>query len=718
MRLAPVLTIAKKELREIARDRRTLLLMIGLPVLVYPLMMIGMSKLQETQSEAQEARRSIVAVWGAVPGSLDAELRADTQVEVKSDLGLSDTLRAALQAGTVTPAPAISPPEDNERPTTARNRRQARASREADNPVLAAARSVVTGRLADAVVVAWPGLDRAVGAEGAGQLTVYFDSVREESATALDRLDRALEAYRTRAVAGRIDARDLPRGFASVFELLRRDVAPPSRQAGRILGSFLPFLLISLSLFGGFYPAVDLTAGEKERGTLQTLLCAPLRPIEIVTGKFLAVWAVALGTALVNVFSLGLTVARLLGSADMSVPVSAYALTAAMLVPVTLTTAALFIAVAVFARDFKDGQNFLTPVYMLLVIPAGATMLPGVELNAWTAFVPIVNIALLVKALLIGEWRGNLVFLSLLSSAAFAVVAMLLAVRVFEREQVLLGGRESARSLLGLERRNGGRPSPALAVTMFAIVLVLAFYGSLLLEKRGLLVQLLATQYVFFLAPALLVVLGLGFSPAMTFRWRLPHWHGVLGAVLIGVGAWTVVSAVVVLLAPPPDSLVKALGRLLMLGDRPMPLWVILLAVAVTPAFCEELFFRGLVMSGLAGLGRVAAISVSALLFAVAHASIYRLLPTLLLGLVLGYVAWKTGSILCSMIVHALNNGVAATLTVVPALARATGLDQGRSIPPRLLLLGAVVTALGLWMVARLPHPPDERVPRGSTIQP
>jgi sodium transport system permease protein len=718
MRLAPVLTIAKKELREIARDRRTLLLMIGLPVLVYPLMMIGMSKLQETQSEAQEARRSIVAVWGAVPGSLDAELRADTQVEVKSDLGLPDTLRAALQAGTVTPAPAISPPEDNERPTTARNRRQARAWREADNPVLAAARSVVTGRLADAVVVAWPGLDRAAGAEGAGQLTVYFDSVREESATALDRLDRALEAYRTRAVAGRIDARDLPRGFASVFELLRRDVAPPSRQAGRILGSFLPFLLISLSLFGGFYPAVDLTAGEKERGTLQTLLCAPLRPIEIVTGKFLAVWAVALGTALVNVFSLGLTVARLLGSADMSVPVSAYALTAAMLVPVTLTTAALFIAVAVFARDFKDGQNFLTPVYMLLVIPAGATMLPGVELNAWTAFVPIVNIALLVKALLIGEWRGNLVFLSLLSSAAFAVVAMLLAVRVFEREQVLLGGRESARSLLGLERRNGGRPSPALAVTMFAIVLVLAFYGSLLLEKRGLLVQLLATQYVFFLAPALLVVLGLGFSPAMTFRWRLPHWHGALGAVLIGVGAWTVVSAVVVLLAPPPDSLVKALGRLLMLGDRPMPLWVILLAVAVTPAFCEELFFRGLVMSGLAGLGRVAAISVSALLFAVAHASIYRLLPTLLLGLVLGYVAWKTGSILCSMIVHALNNGVAATLTVVPALARATGLDQGRSIPPRLLLLGAVVTALGLWMVARLPHPPDERVPRGSTIQP
>jgi sodium transport system permease protein len=502
-------------------------------------------------------------------------------------------------------------------------------------------------------------------------------------------------------VQARQDARGLPGGFSSVFELSQRDVAAPARQAGRILGSFLPFLLISLSLFGGFYPAVDLTAGEKERGTLQTLLCAPLRPIEIVTGKFLAVWAVALGTALINVISLGFTVARLLHSADLTVPLSAYALTAAMLVPVTLTTAALFIAVAVFARDFKDGQNFLTPVYMLLVIPAGATMLPGVELNAWTAFVPIVNIALLVKALLIGDWRGDLVFLALLSSAAFAVVSMLLAVRVFEREQVLLGGRESARRLLGLERRDGGRPTPPVAVTPFAIVLVLAFYGSLLLETHGILVQLLTTQYAFFLAPALVSVLALGFSPRLTFRLRLPDWRGLAGSVLLGLAAWTVVSAAVVLLAPPPDSLVKAMQRLLMLGDRPMPLWLVLLAVAATPAICEELFFRGLVMSGFASLGRVGAVSLSALLFALAHASIYRLLPTLLLGLLLGYVAWRTGSIVCSMVVHALNNGLLATFTVMPTLARGLGFDQGATIPMRVVIVGALVTAGGLWLVHR-----------------
>jgi sodium transport system permease protein len=592
-----------------------------------------------------------------------------------------------------------------------------RTDRERDNPVLALARSLVTSRRADAVLVAWPGLDRALAGEDAGQLTIYFDSVREESAAAAERLESALQAYRDRVVGTRRDARGLPPGFTQAFELLRRDVAPPARQAGRILGAFLPFLLISLSLFGGFYPAVELTAGEKERGTLQTLLCAPLRPIEIVAGKFLAVWVVSLVTALVNVASLGLTVARLLRSTSLTIPSAALGLTALMLVPITLTTAALFIAVAVFARDFKDGQNFLTPVYMLLVVPAGATMLPGVELNAWTAFVPVVNIALLVKALLVGEWHADLVFLTLLSSAAFAALAMLLAVRVFEREQVLLGGRDTARGLLGLERRRGGRPTAALAIVMFAVVMVAAFYGSLLLEQRGVLVQLLSVQYLFFLAPALLVVFGLGFSPHATLSLRAPGWQALAAATLLGAASWTVVSAVVVQLAPPPDSLVKAMQRLLMLGDQPMPLWLVLFAVALTPAVCEELFFRGLVMSGMGSLGRWWAIALSALLFAVAHASIYRLLPTLLLGLVLGYTVWKSGSILCGMVVHALNNGIMAALTLTPALATRLGFTNDVAVPPRLLALGALMTAAGLWLLARLPdrtRNATERVPPPS----
>jgi sodium transport system permease protein len=412
------------------------------------------------------------------------------------------------------------------------------------------------------------------------------------------------------------------------------------------------------------------------------------------------VWAVALTTAFVNISSLALTTARLLRSSSMTVPAESYLLTAAMLVPITFITAALFIAVAVFARDFKDGQNFLTPVYMALVLPAGATMLPGVELNAWTAFVPIVNIALLVKSALIGEWRPDLVFLTLLSSAAFAALAMLLAVRVFEREQVLLGGRDSARGLLGLDRRAGGLPSPPVAVTTFALVMVLAFYASLLLEGRGLLTSLLSVQYGFFLLPALLVVLGLGYSARDTFSLRAPSAVAVVAAVLIGVSAWIGVGGLVMRVAPPPDSLVKALERVLMLDDTQRPLWVLWLAIAVTPAICEELFFRGLVMSGLRGLGAAGAIGVSAVLFALAHASIYRLLPTLALGLILGYVVWRSGSIVAGMIVHALNNGLIASATHAPDLLKRLGVGAD-AVPVPLMVAGLAVTGLGLALITR-----------------
>jgi sodium transport system permease protein len=704
----PILTIAKKELREIVRDRRTLILMVGLPVIVYPLMMIGLTKIQRSRTDATEARQSIVAVWGTLPQELDGALRANGSLTLRSALGLPGPLDRGLREGRVRPPP-VAPAEREQ----GRRRDRDRASRgegEAGHPVLAAARTAVASRRADAVLVAWPGLEDAISEGRLGRLSIYFDSVSDDSRSARDRLDEALAGYRRQLLERRESSRQLPRGFVAGLDVLGHDVALPARQAGRVLGAFLPFLLISLSLFGGFYPAVDLTAGEKERGTLQTLLCAPLWPHEIVLGKFLAVWAVSLTTAFINVTSLALAVARVLRSSDLAVPVSAYFLTAGMLFPVTLTTAALFIAVAVFARDFKDGQNFLTPVYFMLILPAGATMLPGVELNRWTAFVPIVNIALLVKALLVGEWRTNLVFLTLLSSAAFGALAMLLSVRVFEREQVLLGGRDSVRGLFGLERRGGGLPTPTLSVVTFAIVLVGAFYGSLLLEGRSLLASLLVVQYGFFLLPALAVVLGLGFSPRPTFLLRRPPLGGVVAAALLGASAWTVITLIVFNVAPPPDSLVKAMERLLMLGDRPMPLWMALLAVALTPAICEEVFFRGLVMNGLRSLGMAPAIGISALLFAAAHASVYRLLPTLLLGIVLGYVAWKTGSILASMIVHALNNGIIAAMTQSQELVAWLGIGS-TTVPTWLTVGGAAATLIGLWLLWRLPHPATENAP-------
>jgi sodium transport system permease protein len=147
-----------------------------------------------------------------------------------------------------------------------------------------------------------------------------------------------------------------------------------------------------------------------------------------------------------------------------------------------------------------------------------------------------------------------------------------------------------------------------------------------------------------------------------TFSLRWPYWRSLLGACLIGLTASAAVAGIVSRLAPPPDSALHEMEELFQLGDKPAPLWNLWLVLAVTPALCEETFFRGLMLSGLRRWGAPTAIIITALLFGLLHGSIYRLLPTFLLGLVLGYAVWRSGSLYCSIVIHALNNGLIATL--------------------------------------------------------
>jgi sodium transport system permease protein len=125
--------------------------------------------------------------------------------------------------------------------------------------------------------------------------------------------------------------------------------------------------------------------------------------------------------------------------------------------------------------------------------------------------------------------------------------------------------------------------------------------------------------------------------------------------------------------------------------------------VAITPALCEETLFRGVILSGFRRMGPWPAILISALLFGLAHASIYRLLPTLALGVVLGYAAWRSGSIYCSILIHALNNGLIATLVHYLARNHQTGLDDLTMVPWSITLAAAAVMAAGLALLRAAP---------------
>lgn len=704
MRLAIVRTILFKELRETLRDRRTVLMTVGLPVLLYPLVILAFTRIAESGEDAIAADRSVVAVWGEVPAPVQAALTAATDLNLQPWGEVPDEVRAGLAAGRLSRLDATAA---SSAPRLRGNREKGPREVEPENPVLTAARAVVAGRKVHAVIVAWPDTATAFANGTAVPLTVYYDSVRRDSSVAHERVTTALDDARSRIVDERQKTRGLPEGFAAGLAVQSRNTSSAERRSGQLLGSILPYILLTLSVLGGMYAAIDLTAGEKERGTMQTLLCAPITSAEIVLAKFLTVWLLSLLSLVANLVSLSMTVSRLLPADLPGIGAGNLLLALAVLLPVTLTSSALFLACASFARDFRDGQTMLTPIYMAVALPAGVVGLPTIELNAWTAFVPIVNVTLLVKALFLREAGAELVFLTLLSACLYAAVAIAGAVHVFHRETVLVGEKTSLRTIFERGGGTGGVPGIGFVLSAFAALLVVQFYGGLSLRGWSIPWLLLTLQVGGFLLPVLGLVGLFGFDWRRTLALRRPPVTAVLCALVLGTTAWLFAGGVVARLLPPPESLTRAMERFIQLGDQPMPLWVVWLVIGVTPGICEELVFRGLIFSGLRRLGPWPAVLLSALLFGLAHASIYRLLPTFVLGVLLGILRWRSGSILPGMVMHALNNALIGTLAQRPELAAWFGLPAGGGVMPLGPVLTGTAVMIGALGVLKLTTPAD-----------
>lgn len=687
MRFPIVRAIFLKEIRETLRDRRTLVFMLGLPLLLYPGMIIGMSKFQDSLDEQSRDRTARLTIWGEAPAELVAELKA-RNFEVQLD--------PAQKIGN--DLPVFEPIPDTDTREGAKKAEEARAAIDV-HPLAIAARPGILARKTDLILAIWPQKPDS----GLQNMAILFDSVRQDSSKARTRLDRALADYRKQLVDRREAEKGLAKGFSQGVDIKSRDVAPKSRRSGFGIGMMLPFMLLAISATAGFYRAVDTTAGEKERNTMQTLLCAPVRPIEIVAGKFAAISVITMVAAAANIASLGLTfnsVSRSMAGGGLTLSGWHYLVVFLTLVPVTLLTSALFLAVGVFAKDFRDGQNLLTPVMMLTMMPAAITMLPGVESNAYTMMAPCVNVALLIKALLVGEARPDQIFITVVSSAAYAMLALSFAARVFERESLLTGGKDTFRGLFGLEEKHR-EVTPSLAFFSFCVVLVLIFYGNVL-PQMSMEKLLLLIQFGLILLPTLLIVKSLRLPLAETLSIRWPGFRPIVAGVLIGASCWTVGSTLLRLL-PPPESLQKAMQKVLLLDKPDPPLAMVLLLIAVAPGICEELFFRGLVQGGFRRMGMWTAILVTALLFGVAHGSIYRMMPVTLLGVVVGYLAWQSRSVIPCMFAHAINNGIAALLVSYPPLREYAAKQKMLFLPLEWSAAGAVVLAIGLWL-ARQPQ--------------
>lgn len=401
MSLRNIGIVYRKELTEALRDRRTLITTFLVPLLMIPVLGTGFTGVMSAVIGSAKKEKARVAVIGGgdSPAVVDA-LKQNPKLNVLQAPGdwqnqvVEKKIRAAIEI----------PPHFQE--------------------------------------------NLAKGQAGTIKINVYGGELKSEMAAS--NAESALKEYRDSIATERLAANHLSAELLKPFDVKRQNIAPPEKTAGAILGGIIAYLLILMCLQGAMHPAIDLTAGEKERGTMETILSSPVSRTHLVLGKFLLVVTASLITAILLLFSVSVssTVLQKSGAlnqmADDGEPVPQLALKPAaigsvviMTVPLSVLFSAGLITIALFAKSHKEAQSYIAPLMFLVVIPAIAAMLPGVDLTPKLAIVPLLNVSLLCKELVTGEYHWNYIIIIFASTCVYAAGALYLAVKMFQRESVL-----------------------------------------------------------------------------------------------------------------------------------------------------------------------------------------------------------------------------------------------------------------------------------------
>jgi sodium transport system permease protein len=399
MNLRNIGVVYRKELREALRDRRTLISSLLVPLIIFPLLTAGLGAvISALVGKAKEEVPAVMILGGDDSPGILAELRGSSKIKIVptrpnwKDQIVNKEVRAAVEI------PA--------------------------------------------------GFQDAVARQEPATLLIHNYEGDLKSSIATDNVQKSLEKYRDRIVHDNLSARSVPDSALKPFEIKEHNVAPPEKVGGAAFGGVIGYMVILLCLVGSMYPAMDLTAGEKERGTMETILSSPISRVDLVFGKFFLVLTTALVTAGLSVTSMGVSFAVLEhlhafdkageDAAQMQLHIGLTTVLSIfiMVLPIAVLFAAGLMTVALFAKSYKEAQSYISPLMFVVIIPAVAAMLP-IDLDAKLALVPILNASLLCKELVTGTYHWNFIAIIFLSTCVYAGVALFLAVKMFQREDVL-----------------------------------------------------------------------------------------------------------------------------------------------------------------------------------------------------------------------------------------------------------------------------------------
>jgi len=663
LNLPHVSAVFRKELRETLRDRRTLTVMFLFPLVVYPLVSLLMAEVMAGKQATDEARTSHVALVDPDPVSratLTALLnKKGTGIEVTRDVSLAHATGLDVSNNLIDAVVEVAPEKTTDK---------AKADAARGNAPL--------------------------------PVRIVYDETRPVSDQAHDRVTKALAGV-------------LPNGCFQSYAVTGASLATKTKVGGYVLSKILPLIVVIMTMLGAFYPAIDITAGERERGTLETLLSSPVQRFDLMTGKVIAVAALSLLTGVLNIVSMSLTVAEgarlAAGTPILAIPWPRAAATLLIVVPAAFLFGSVMVAIGAMARSFKEAQTLLMPVYLLCFTPSLVAGMADFRLTGLTMLVPGTNLTLLARDLMLGEAHLLPTVIVLASTIGFGAVALAFAARLYDSERLLASTDADLVSLSAWLRHLVSRPaapgspevagaqpvppSAGQAVSLFGVAFVLWFFAFTWLQRWSLIPGLMISQWGGFL--------GLVWVYARLCRrplgdvlvFRRPPPTALAGAALVGLSGWIILGVLADKVIPPPREVVENIRNLIHPPGESRSLALSVFALAVTPAVCEEALFRGAILQG---LRRQFTVPVSCLLtgilFGIMHGDVWRFVPTTILGVLLSWVALTSGSIIPSMLVHVLNNGVLIVLGYYGLDQAGDHLSGGATI---FILGAAVVFMLG-----------------------
>jgi len=390
-----IATVFKKEMIDTLRDRRALVLMIVLPLLLFPTIfkvMVSVEKRQAAKAEAKKLRVACIDQGNAsrfvemLKERNDVEIVHATRDNVTSMIHVDSLDGAFLFANT---------------------------------------------------------FDDDVAEMKPGRLDFYFKSTGDREIVE-NRLRETVDRYEKELLDERFKRLELDQTIVEAVKLEPHNVASVQERVGGAVGGFLPYMFILFCFIGAMYPAIDLGAGEKERGTLETLLTAPVNRLHLLLGKFGVVVASGLLSAAVSLT--GLMVAmkqshdlpagfidvllRLLGWDNILLLLS-------LLVPLTIFFAGILLSVSLTARSFKEAQSMISPLNIAVILPAAIGLTPGMVLSYKLALIPILNVSLATKAIIAGTIEPGQLAVVYISLITFAILSLWGSAWWFGRESTI-----------------------------------------------------------------------------------------------------------------------------------------------------------------------------------------------------------------------------------------------------------------------------------------